>query len=86
MPAFAGGSKEKSAASFREALRLYEADPALSKYNWRYLNTIVLLGQTLEKMDDYNGARQTYLKALSREPDFRRVRDELLPAVEKKLK
>ena len=49
MPAFAGGSKEKAAASFREALRLFEADPALSVSNWRYLNTIVLLGQTLEK-------------------------------------
>jgi tetratricopeptide (TPR) repeat protein len=86
MPAFAGGSKEKAAESFREALRLYEADPALSAYNWRYLNTIVLLGQTLEKLDDYKGARQAYLKALEREPDFRWVRDELLPAVEKKLK
>jgi tetratricopeptide (TPR) repeat protein len=85
MPAFAGGSKEKAAASFREALRLYEADPALSAYNWRYLNTIVLLGQTLEMLDDFEGARQAYLKALGREPGFRRVRDELLPAVEKKL-
>ncbi len=86
MPAFAGGSKEKAAASLREALRLFEADTALSKYNWRYLNTIVLLGQTLEKLDDYKGARQAYLKALEREPDFHWARDELLPAVEKKLK
>ncbi len=55
-PAFAGGSEGKICSIIcREALRLYEADPALSKYNWRYLNTIVLLGQTLEKMDDYNG-------------------------------
>ena len=86
MPAFAGGSKEKAVASFREALRLFEADPALSESNWRYLNTIVLLGQTLEKLEDYSGARQAYLKALDREPGFRRVRDELLPAVESKLK
>jgi len=86
MPAFAGGSKEKAAASFREALGLYEADPTLSAYNWRYLNTIVLLGQTLEKIEDYKGARQAYLKALDREPAFEWVRDELLPALEKKLK
>jgi tetratricopeptide (TPR) repeat protein len=86
MPAFAGGSKEKAVASYREALRLFEADPALSVSNWRYLNTIVLLGQTLEKLDDYSGARQAYLKALGREPGFRRVLDELLPAVEGKLK
>jgi len=86
MPAFAGGSKEKAIASFREALRLFEADPELSEYNWRYLNTMVLLGQTLEKREDYKGARETYLRALSREPGFQWVRDELLPAVEKKMK
>jgi tetratricopeptide (TPR) repeat protein len=86
MPAFAGGSKAKAAESFRKALSLYEADSSLSACNWRYLNTMVLLGQTLEKMDDYPGAREAYLKALQREPEFRWVRDELLPAVEKKLK
>jgi len=86
MPAFAGGSKEKAAASFREALRLFEADTSLSTSSWRYINTIVLLGQTLEKLEDYSGARQAYLKALAIEPGFRRVRDELLPAVELKLK
>jgi tetratricopeptide (TPR) repeat protein len=85
MPAFAGGSKEKAAASFREALRLFEADTSLSASSWRYINTIVLLGQTLEKLEDYSGARQAYLKALTIEPGFRRVSDELLPAVELKL-
>ena len=86
MPAFAGGSKEKAAASFREALRLFEADKSLSDCNWRYLNTIVMLGQLLEQMDDYKGAREAYLRALKREPEFQWVRNELLPAVEKKIK
>ncbi len=86
MPEFAGGSKVKAAASFREALRLYESDPTMSECNWRYLNTMVLLGQTLEQTGDYSGAREAYLRALRQEPDFRWVRDELLPAVEKKLK
>jgi len=86
MPAFAGGSKEKAADSFREALRLFEDLPGLSACNWRYLNTMVLLGQLLEEMEDYSGAREAYLKALKREPGFRWVKDELLPAVEKKLK
>lgn len=86
MPSFAGGSKEKAAASFREALRLFEADPELSAFNWKYMYTMVLLGQTLEKLEDYQGAREVYLKALGRAPGFLRVRDELLPAVEKKLK
>lgn len=86
MPAFAGGSKEKAAASFREALRLFETGTGPSKCSWRYLNTMVLLGQLLERMEDFRGAREAYMKALKREPDFQWVRDELLPAVEKKLK
>lgn len=86
MPAFAGGSKEKAAASFREALRLFETGTGPSECSWRYLNTMVLLGQLLERMEDYSGAREAYLKALKREPDFQWVRNELLPAVEKKLK
>jgi len=86
MPAFAGGSKEKAAASFREAIRLFEADARLSGCNWRYLNTMVLLGQLLEKMEDFTGAHDAYQRALRREPGFRWVRDELLPAVEKKIK
>ncbi len=85
MPAFAGGSKEKAAASFREALRLYEAGSGMSACNWKYLNTMVLLGQLLEKMDDWQGAREAYRRALKRAPDFEWVRDELLPAVEKKI-
>lgn len=86
MPAFAGGSKAKAAESFREALRLFEADVSLSACNWRYLNTMVLLGQTLEKTEDYRGAREAYLIALRKEPGFQWVRDELLPAVGKKIK
>ncbi len=86
MPAFAGGSKTKAVESFKEALRLFESDPDLSAFNWRYLNTIVLLGQTYEKLDDYKEAREAYRKALTREPSFKWVRDELLPATEIKLK
>lgn len=86
MPAFAGGSKEKAAESFREALRLFEAGGAVPACHWRYLNTIVLSGKLLERMGDYRGAREAYLRALRREPDFQWVRDELLPEVENKLK
>jgi tetratricopeptide (TPR) repeat protein len=86
MPAFAGGSKEKAAVSFREALRLFEAEGTVAPCNWRYLNTMVLSGQLLEKMGDYRGAAETYRRALRREPDFQWVRDELLPEAEKKIK
>ena len=86
MPAFAGGSKEKAVASFREALRLFEAGGAVPACHWRYLNTMVLSGQLLEKMGDYRGAAEAYRRALRRESDFQWVRDELLPEAEKKIK
>lgn len=86
MPAFAGGSKEKAAESFREALRLYETGGNVTPCHWRYLNTIVLSGQLLERMGDYRGAVEAYQRALRREPDFQWVKDELLPEAEKKLK
>lgn len=86
MPSFAGGSKKKAAASFREALKLFEAGGSVAPCNWRYLNTMVLLGQLLEETGDNNGARDAYRRALKRAPDFQWVRDELLPEVEKKLK
>lgn len=86
MPAFAGGSKEKAAASFREALRLFGAEGPVPACNWRYLNTMVLLGQLLEKTGDYRGAAEAYRIALMREPGFQWVKDELLPEAEKKLK
>jgi tetratricopeptide (TPR) repeat protein len=86
MPAFAGGSKAKAADSFREALRLYENNGNLADCNWRYLNTMVLLGQLLEKTGDYAGARDIYKKALATEPAFSWVSDELLPAVGSKIK
>lgn len=86
MPAFAGGSKEKAAVSFREALRLFEAEGTVVPCNWRYLNTMVLSGQLLERMGDYRGAAEAYRRALRRDPDFQWVRDELLPEAEKKIK
>lgn len=86
MPAFAGGSKIKAAESYREALRLFELNKEALNCNWRYLNTFVLLGKTLEQNGDYNGAREAYGNALVTEPAFKWVRDELLPAVEKRLK
>lgn len=86
MPAFAGGSNEKAVVSFREALRLFESESGPGACNWRYLNTMLLLGQLLEKMEDFQGAREVYVRALKREPAFLWVRDELLPAVENQLK
>lgn len=47
MPAFAGGSKVKATASFREALRLFEAEPSLSACQRK--KALILLGILLKR-------------------------------------
>lgn len=86
MPAFAGGSKIKATESFRRAIELFESQKESLECNWRYLNTHVLLGKVLEQTGDYQGACDTYRKVLQIAPQFQLVRDELLPAAEKKVK
>jgi tetratricopeptide (TPR) repeat protein len=86
MPAFVGGSKIKAAESFRRAIVLFESQEESLECNWRYLNTHVLLGKVLEQNGDYQGACDTYRKALLVAPAFLWVRDELLPAAERNIK
>lgn len=86
MPSFAGGSKVKAAESYRHAISLFESDKEALECNWKYLNTLVLLGKVLEQTGDYQGACEVYRKALAKEPSFKWVRDELLPAALKKIK
>ena len=86
MPSFAGGSKARAAESFRHAISLFEAKKDDLECNWKYLNTLVLLGKVLEQSNDYKGACEVYRKALLKEASFQWVRDELLPEAEKKLR
>ncbi|MCJ7821008.1 MAG: hypothetical protein MUP53_07375, partial [Bacteroidales bacterium] len=86
MPALAGGSKLRAAESFRHAISLFESDKEALECNWKYLNTLVLLWKVLEETGDYDEACEAYRKALVKEPSFKWVRDELLPAALKKVK
>jgi len=85
MPALVGGSKVKAVESLRYAISLFELKRESLGCNWRYLNTYLLLGKVQEQTGDYKGACDTYRKVLQEEPAFLEVRNNLLPAAEKKI-
>ncbi|MEZ5070802.1 MAG: hypothetical protein R2751_07495 [Bacteroidales bacterium] len=83
MPRVFGGSKEKAVEAYRHAILLLEQDPAGLRHNWIYLNTLMTLGQALEKTGQSRQAGETYRKILDIEPGFTYVRDHLYPAFRK---
>ncbi len=77
-PSALGGSKEKAVDSYSRAIRLLEENMKES-HRWLYLNTLVGLAKSYEETGNREMARLTYLKALEFEPDFKWVKDDLLP-------
>lgn len=77
-PAALGGSKEEAIESYRRAVDLLEKKmPDI--HRWLYLNTLVALAKSYQETGNSKMARLTYLKALDFEPEFKWVRDKLLP-------
>ncbi len=79
MPKAFGGSKEKALEAYKKAIRFMEKEPETLRYNWVYLNVLMILGQSYEKTENYKMAKITYDKLLLIEPNFSYVRDELYP-------
>jgi tetratricopeptide (TPR) repeat protein len=76
-----GGDLTESRNLLERAVETYGPD---RNDNWRYLNTLALLGQVRQKLGDTEGARLAYEKALAAQPEFGYVRNVLLPALEQK--
>ena len=79
-PSALGGSKEKAVDSYSRAIRLLEKEMK-DIHRWLYLNTLVGLAKSYRETNNMAMARITYLKALEFEPEFKWVKDELLPAL-----
>ncbi len=85
MPPVFGGSKKEALKHFLKALKLMEAGNDISE-NWNYLSLLALIGQSFEKTGQPAKAKMFYEKALTTEPGFLFVKDELYPGILKKIK
>jgi hypothetical protein len=80
-----GGSVVKAEKELRRAWALFEKEPANKPWpNWGRLDTLAWLGQVLQTQGDLEGARRAYNQCLALQPDFKWVRDSLLPALDRK--
>ncbi|MEM7575611.1 MAG: tetratricopeptide repeat protein [Bacteroidota bacterium] len=75
-----GGDPEEGLELLQRAESLY--DKTLAGKDWRYLNTLTLLGQALSMTEQKEAARSVYLRALALQPDFTYVKYYLLPALD----
>lgn len=86
MPAVFGGSKEVAVDYYEKALALMEQNPDYLNNNWNYLNLLVILGTAYTEMENYPKAKFYFDKALKKEPNFKWVKNELYPELQKKMK
>ncbi len=81
-PGMFGGSYKEAIKSYKEAIRLLEAQADLT-HNWQYLEALAWYGVALQKTDKHQEAVTVYKKALEVAPDFNWVKYSLLPSAEK---
>ncbi len=77
-PSAFGGSKQEALEAYHKAVQLFENNLP-NNQRWLYLNSLVGLAKSYEYTDRKRFAIATYKKALTFEPKFKWVRDELLP-------
>lgn len=81
-PAVFGGSKSKALEYYLKAIDMMEASMAYNQ-RWLYLGTLVSVSNAYAETGDTESAIAILKKALTFEPDFQWVRDELLPGLQK---
>lgn len=77
-PSTFGGSKQDARDAYSRAISLFENN-MLPQHRWLYLNSLVGLAKSYQYTDNIPMAIATYKKALTFEPEFKWVRDDLLP-------
>ncbi|MEL6625360.1 MAG: tetratricopeptide repeat protein [Bacteroidota bacterium] len=82
-PAVFGGNMDKAIACFEKAVALY--DNSSNANSWQYLHAVAWLGQAYESQDQHDKAMSVYKGVLRKHPDFEWVKDELLPACQRKV-
>jgi len=83
-PVAFGGSKSEAIENFRRAEKLILLQNARLANDWNYLSLLVTLAQAYENTNDYESAKNYYLKILRIEPNFGWVKNKLYPEFLKK--
>lgn len=78
-PSLFGGNKQKALVEYKKANLILQQQKVC---NWSYLGNTAWLGQVYIKLNMEAEARLLYLNILKEEPDFKYVKDELLPQLE----
>jgi tetratricopeptide (TPR) repeat protein len=81
-PSAFGGSKQEALEYYMKSVQLFEKN-LLPNQKWLYLNSLVGLAKSYQFTNRKTFAIATYKKALTFEPEFKWVRDELLPELQK---
>lgn len=77
-PSMLGGSKTEAIEYYKKALEIFERD-LQNNHRWLYLSTFVFLANAYQQTGNNSGAINTLEKALEYEPNFRWIREEMLP-------
>ena len=85
-PSLMGGSKSEAIELYLKAKSLMENNVSEVHGNWNYLNLLVTLAKCYTSTEDYSKAKSVYEDILGLEPDFRSVKEILLPELMKKMK
>ncbi|MBN1926553.1 MAG: tetratricopeptide repeat protein [Prolixibacteraceae bacterium] len=82
-PRLFGGNKEKAIELYKEVTEIYKnEDP----YNWMYYHLRTWLGQVYARMGEKEKAREIYKDILKDVPDYKWVKNELLPDLDSEKK
>lgn len=84
-PKLFGGDKKEALQLYRKAMQLIEKS-GNTRGNWFYLNILTLTAQAHESLEQLPQAKAQYEKILRFEPEYKWVKNELLPALLKKMK
>lgn len=78
-PAAFGGNQVAAKRYYQNAIALFDSNPSLKHDSWLYLSVLTSVGKMYDSDKNYALARQLFEKILSIEPNYRYVRDQLLP-------
>ncbi len=84
VPRLFGGGRDKARVALERALQLFESDPAEAPWPvWGKAEAYAWLGIIQARMGERELARQSYEAALLLEPESKRIREVLLPRLDR---